>query len=149
MWVDADVITFNPISHEVLNILSPSSGHISYLGREYLDPKKYQTYSECGFMIFNLKNTLNTQFWDRFINIYLSLRVFELDEWHDSYVFDHIRTGLEDENSDHVNADITRFELLPLSNPEHVFAASALGNFMDHKKGNRKISPDHPKCLRD
>ena len=36
------------------------------------------------------------------------------------------------------NFDITRLGVVELNNDNHVFISSVLGQYMDHKKGNRK-----------
>ena len=67
--------------------------------------------------------------------------LFELSEWHDSYIFDHVRKKLEN-NYMLQNINITDFGIIDIESEydDHVFVSSVLGKFMDHKKGNRKDS---------
>ena len=64
-------------------------------------------------------------------------KLFDEKEWHDSYIFDVVRKNLE--NSEKIkNINISNMGLVDVLNENHVFVASVLGKFMDHKKGNRK-----------
>ena len=65
--------------------------------------------------------------------------LFQEKEWHDSYIFDVVRKKLEKEKN-LKNFDITNLGLVKLNNDNHVFISSVLGKFMDHKKGDRKLS---------
>jgi hypothetical protein len=61
-------------------------------------------------------------------------KIFDLPEWHDSYVWDVIRRQYHKQN-EFYNLNIT------LSKPNlagHPFINSDLGKFMDHLKGARK-----------
>ena len=55
IWLDADTFTHSPVSHEFLNTLVDTDKHLTYLGRE-------NTYSEAGFVIYNLKHKVMHHF---------------------------------------------------------------------------------------
>ena len=67
----------------------PDNIYTCYLGR-------LNMHSECGFMGFNLKHYANREFMEFWLNIFDDDLVFELPEWHDSYVYDVIRQLFED-----------------------------------------------------
>ena len=64
-------------------------------------------------------------------------KLFDEKEWHDSYIFDVVRKNLEI-SANIQNINITDMGLVDIKSEDHVFVASVLGKFMDHKKGNRK-----------
>lgn len=126
VWVDADTITHSDIPHDFLPKafpLDPGIG-IYYLGRT-------QQHSECGWMVFNCLNTHMKTFWKQFVDQYRQDRLFELSEWHDSYVFDHVRTQMEEVGM--INCNIT-----PGYVRGHPFIDSFLGEYMDHMKGPKR-----------
>ena len=61
---------------------------MAYLGRQ-------NTYSECGFLIFNKKHNLIKIFFNDLRNIYLSNDVFYQQQCHDSWIFDLLRVRYE------------------------------------------------------
>ena len=66
--------------------------------------------------------------------------VFNLPQWHDSYVFDCIRTTLEGQTNK------KNISLSPWGKDyDHVFVNSVLGDYMDHMKGPRKYKGATPK----
>lgn len=126
VWIDADTVTHRTVPQDFLNKrfpLDPGVG-IYYLGRT-------QQHSECGWMVFNCKNHHMKAFWKQFVNQYRQDLLFGLEEWHDSYVFDHVRTQME--KSGMVNSNIT-----PGYARGHPFVDSFLGDHMDHLKGPKR-----------
>ena len=126
IWQDADTVTHAPVPEDFLERnfpLDPAVG-IYYLGRS-------QQHSECGWMIFNLLNLHMGEFWESFIEQYNRDLLFELAEWHDSFVFDHVRKKLEAVGM--VNSSIT-----PGYVRGHPFIHSFLGEYMDHLKGPKR-----------
>ncbi|MCV6639299.1 hypothetical protein [Candidatus Albibeggiatoa sp. nov. NOAA] len=119
-WVDADVITHSPIPNDFLTSLLPNQCYVAYLGR----PNKY---SECGFMAFNTMHKSNTLFMEVYRNCYLRLGFYDLAEWHDSFIFDHVMRLIP----------VPAHNLSPNIHEEssHPFINSVLGNYMDHLKG--------------
>lgn len=91
IWLDADVITHKPISHEALKELIPHDQAVSYLGRSDAP------HSECSFMAFNLKcggqhviESMHTK--------YITDAVLELPGWTDCDVFDSVIKGTANKN---------------------------------------------------
>lgn len=127
IWIDADTRTFADIDINFLESFIPESSYTCYLGRK-------GKYTECGFVTYNRRHPLHLEFLNLFKNFYDSDRIFELPEWHDSYVWDFVRKHFE--NQGMTNTNIT--ENLNIKEG-HPFINSPLGQFMDHLKGERKI----------
>ena len=145
IWLDADIKTVKPITNEFLLQLTDRQKYMSYLGRSHVK-KKNVRYSENGFTIFNRKHPLHTLFWEKIQRMYSGGELFELSEWHDSFVFDVVRNLLEKENNCS-NVNISNFGIKDVGNESHVFVASILGDYMDHKKGNRKQKKWSPEFI--
>ena len=128
-WIDADSITFRPISHGFLDRLRPKGVYTSYLGRR-------ARHSECGFMAFDLRHPMNREFMEFWASIYAEDQLFELPEWHDSYVYDVVRRYCEERGM------IASYDLRAgMADDHHPFVNSPLGGYMDHLIGpRRKIS---------
>lgn len=129
VWIDADTVTHSAVPENFFHDNFPLHNNIGiyYLGRT-------QQHSECGWMVFNCLNSHMQDFWQQFADQYQNDRLFELDEWHDSFVFDHVRTKIE-KTTDMVNVNIT-----PGYVKGHPFIDSFLGEYMDHLKGPRRKS---------
>lgn len=135
IWLDADTITHRAVPMDLLRRLPPDDAHIAYLDRSRL---KY--HSECGFVAYNLNHVEVLEFITYFTNLYATDEVFSLKEWHDSWVFDYARARRR-----------VKGWPIPYTDIRHPFNYSELGQYMDHLKGNRKItgvSTDHPKYIR-
>lgn len=120
-WVDADIVTFGKITKEFLDETLPDHTEMSFLARP-------DSYSECGFVGYNLDFARTLDFIDKFSSVYSCGSVFSMHEWHDSYVFDRIRNGM----------GIKGYAIPAETDRGHVFINSILGQYMDHLKGDRK-----------
>lgn len=119
-WIDADVVTFAPVPIELAEQMLPAKYALSCLAR-----KGY--HSECGFVGYNLEHPDTRPFIRAFAETYISHEVFNLPEWHDSYVFDWLR-----------RKRVTPTYEIPHRSKAHPFINSELGRFLDHFKGSRK-----------
>lgn len=119
-WVDSDVTTFDHIPDSLFDITLPSDYALSALVR-----KGY--HSECGYVGYNLEHSATIGFIRAFARLYYSDEVFDLYEWHDSYVFDWLR-----------NKTMISTYSIPHKSKSHPFINSVLGKYMDHFKGKRK-----------
>ena len=122
-WVDADIVTFAPVTISFLDNLLSNDCDTCYLGRSN------GGHSECGFVGYNLDNTVTWSFIDYFAWVYSSSEVFKYKEWHDSYIYDKVR--------EHMKSILTEY-CIPSTGRGHVFINSILGSVMDHLKGDRK-----------
>ena len=120
-WMDADTVCHSPISIEVINKMAGNC-EIGYLGRT-------NKYTECGLYSMDLRSPTVRQFLDKFQWVWDNAEqgIFQMKEWHDSYVFDQIRVQfpLKEYNW---SAGIIEGEGHPLVN-------CAWGAYLDHLKG--------------
>ena len=132
IWMDCDIVTHKKINISKLDKIVSKQSFISYLGREYISG-----YSECGFMVFNLKHKKRKIFFNTLKNIYMSGEIYKENQWHDSYIIDIIRNkvllkkDMINITSIYLNDNIVIDRL-------NVFDNSYLGRFMQHKKGYKK-----------
>ncbi|MFS8182021.1 hypothetical protein ACMG4P_10740 [Pseudovibrio denitrificans] len=126
IWLDADTVTHTQIPEKFLNKIAPKNGQLAaYLNR--------RGYPECGWVGYNLKHPEILNFADRFEQIYLSGEFLTYKENHDSYIFWEIVQEMERTNT-------AKFkELGSKWRSGHIFIRSALGKYIDHLKGDRKI----------
>jgi hypothetical protein len=127
-WIDADVVTFSPIPHTFLDSCLPDDCYTACLKRD-------NSYSECGFVGYNLRHPIHEEFMKAWEELYTSGRLFELSEWHDSYVYDHIRRNFETQGKLRSH-DLSGAH----AGAAHPFVNCDLGRYMDHLKGRRKLS---------
>ena len=145
IWLDSDIKTHKKIPLSFLESLTSENCYLSYLGRNHIK-NKFLQYSECGFLIFNTNHPIHSTFWELMMEMYNGGKLFYEKEWHDSYIFDQVRKKLEKERQVS-NFNISDLGLVNINyeHDDHVFVLSVLGEYMDHKKGNRtdmKWSPE-------
>jgi len=133
IWLDADSKTHSPVTLEFLQRVCPSNHFVSYLGRR----AKY--HSECGWVAYNVRHRDADQFVTDWRNLYMSGSLFDLKEYHDSYVFDVLRKQYQERGTPFYNLSPE----LPGKGPGHPFIASELGTVMDHMKGARRKELGH------
>lgn len=124
-WMDADTVCHSPITKAQIEKFCPSHIDIGYLGRE-------GKYTECGLYSMNLHSTMVQAFLEKFQYVYDNAEdgIFKLDEWHDSFVFDAVRTSMQLREYNW-SKGIVKGEGHPLINSEW-------GAYLDHLKGDRK-----------
>lgn len=127
IWLDADTTTHSPITMDVLSTVCPDTAMISYLGRG----DKY--HSECGWVGYNLSHPYCREFVNDFVGMYTQDSIFQLPEWHDSFVWDQVRKRKVQSLFHNLNVN---WQDKGLSG--HPFINSVLGRYMDHAKGDRK-----------
>ena len=137
IWLDADIKTVKVVNYKFLNSLVKPNHYMSYLGREHVQKESIR-YSETGFMIFDLYHKHHKAFWSLMDEMYKGGKLFNLDEWTDSWVLDHVRKHFE-KSFKLKNINLCDFGLKDVGNESHVFVGSILGDYMDHKKGPRKF----------
>ncbi len=126
-WMDADTICHSPIPLEKIQSFCPPSIDIGYLGRE-------GKYSECGLYSLNLRTDQTRMFLYEFQKMYdrAESGIFQLEEWHDSYVFDAVMKKMPSLKKFNWSSGIIKGEGHPLINSEW-------GAYLDHLKGDRKL----------
>lgn len=125
-WLDADTIAFRDVASKVIEEMIPPYCMTSYLGRANL-------YSECGYVSYNRQHPWTESFVREFASLYRDGVVFGMKEWHDSYVYDVLRTAFENRYGIR-NYNISHDEM----SASHVFINSRIGLYLDHMKGGRK-----------
>lgn len=132
IWIDADSHTHSAVPEAWLSVVCPDSHLISYLGRT----DRY--HSECGWVAYNKRDPLCLPYINDFAGMYERDEIFNLREWHDSYVWDEVRKRYRDQRQ------AKFFNLNPEPDTKglagHPFINSELGRYMDHMKGDRKGS---------
>lgn len=123
IWIDADTVTHSIVSEQFLADRFPSGSQVAWLERHTL-------YPECGFVMYAAQDADVREAVKEFAALYEDGKVFGLQEWHDSWVFEWVvkrhnlrTTSLSGEYGWH----------------SHPFINGPLGSVMDHAKGNRKI----------
>lgn len=124
IWFDSDIVFTKPFSHKFIedNLINKDE-MMSYLGRKL-------KYSETGFLLFNLRHTYVKNYIKKLIYQYDSDKIFTLKEWHDSYVWDHVRIKCENKMSIK-NRNLTKKS----SENHHILVDSILNNYIVHLKG--------------
>ena len=137
VWMDADTFVHNEWSYKQFKKLLPDDKWLTYVGRG----KGSQTWPECGFYGMNLKHPMCVKFLKEFERFYEDADngIFELEEWHDSYVFGHILNQLRkiDNNVLDYSADMYLKEA-KTGGGGHPLINTVLGTWIDHMKGDRK-----------
>jgi len=121
IWLDADTVTKKKIDAEFFDSVLDENCVASYLGRKDWD------HSECGFVAYNMLNG-GKEFLSEFRDRYTSGRVFNLSQWHDSYVFDRIMDRFLDRGYKFKNLSEGISGL-------NVWPETILGSYIDHNKG--------------
>jgi hypothetical protein len=125
IWMDADMVCHSPVTMPILDQFCPLNRDLCYLGR-------VGKYSECGLYAMNLNSKATRNFLIHFQQMYDDAEhgIFSLQEWHDSFVFDAVRSKHPLRTLDW-SANLIKGEGHPLIN-------SGWGAYLDHLKGDRK-----------
>ena len=135
VWMDADTICHSPITLQDLYRMIPADSELCYLGRK-------GKYSECGLYAMNLRSQNVQNFLKEFQRVYDDAEngIFQLDEWHDSFVFDEVRKKFPQMRQLDWAAHL--HDLRPSSGNSsgegHPLINSEWGAWLDHLKGGRK-----------
>ena len=135
VWMDADTICHSPITIQDLHRIIPADSELCYLGRK-------GKYSECGLYSMNLRSPNVQAFLKEFQRVYDQAEqgIFQLAEWHDSFVFDAVRVKFPQMRqldwAAHLN-DI-RPRIGSSQGEGHPLINSEWGAWLDHLKGGRK-----------
>ena len=122
VWIDADVVQVKGYTDGWLQAQMPKEDTLcNYIGRS--------KWPETGWIAYNMRHPRLHQFVDMFEQIYLSNRIFELEQWHDAFVWDYVMTL-----GDFPRHSITR----PHSHKFCSFESTCIGEVFEHRKGKRK-----------
>jgi hypothetical protein len=124
IWLDADVRQLTVISDQDLMTLLPHDDDmITYLGRgDHQHP-------ETGWIAYNFEHTRCREFFDRLKEIYVTGEIFDLAQWHDAWVWNHVceELGVQRKNLCEEPARMGE-----------AFGRSSLQTWYEHRKGPRK-----------
>lgn len=134
IWLDADTVTFDRVPDTFLSEICEGKAMACYLGRR----EKY--HSECGWVAYNCRHPDLHSFMDRWQDLYVTGDIFNLREYHDSFVFDVLRKDFQVLRRTHFH---NLSPELPGKGPGHPFIASRLGLYMDHMKGSKRKALGH------
>lgn len=126
-WVDADTVTHQKIPRTFLLNMLNSNVYTGYLARTM------PTYPECGFVAYRPQHPANHAFLMAWRKLYADDSLFRLDEWHDSFVYEWLRTNYE------AGGWIKSTDIAGGAGGHHPFINGPLGRYMDHFKGDRKV----------
>ena len=127
IWLDSDTEIYDDISEEYLKSFLPKGNFSSFLGRP--------SYSETGFLSFDLSNPHSKYFFETFKEYYDTDAIFDLKGYLDCHVYDATRTTLEKEGK------IKNFDLSPPGLEKNHFN-TVFDGYMLHYKGDRKSKRD-------
>jgi len=124
IWVDADSVFYKPLTVEFIEkYLYEEDKMMTYLGRS--------NYSECGFLLWNLKHKDAKDYFNEMKKMYNEDLIYKEKEQHDSYIWDVVRKKFENERKT-LNKNIGDNDV------GHVQARSVLGTIYDHTKGPKR-----------
>jgi len=124
MGIDADSVFHKPIAADwVKKHIHRDNCMMTYLGRG-------SQYSECGFLGFNMQHPETKNYARAMKEMYDKDKLFNLIEWHDSYIWDHVRKEFEAKGVNNYN--------IGDGGKGHVQARSCLGPIYDHTKGTQR-----------
>jgi hypothetical protein len=125
IWLDADSVTYEPITEELLSQTFNDEADIVYLGRK-------NAYATCSSLIgYNINPGIVEVFMTDYVNYYNSDEVLKLQCFADNYVFDRLRIL-------HEAHGMVTHDLTPNCEGLDAFDLSPLGNHIVHLKGNKK-----------
>jgi len=125
IWIDADTIFKKPLSKNKLNKFIDKDAMMNFFGRK-------KQYSECGFLVFNLKHNKCKDYFKEMKRMYTSNDIYTLKEWHDSYVWDHVRVKFEK------NHNVKTHSISGFKYNDHVLLFTNLYMYFDHLKGTTR-----------
>lgn len=137
VWIDADVETVKPIPDAFFSkLLRDEKSVAMYLGR----PAKVFRTSECGFVAYRAGSEAGRQFLIDFRLNYTTGKVFDMPEWHDSFVFDVLRRAYEEVGC--IFKDLASTYYAAIEDPNfddhgHPWPHTRLGEYLIHNKGPR------------
>jgi hypothetical protein len=135
IWIDADLRCIAPFTKENIEEFLPKKNELlTFLARK-------NSYSECGFLGFNTKHEYFQQYLQSIIDIYVTGKIFSLEQWHDSWIWDYLRIDFE-RKYDVENRNISGEGY----HSTHPFMLSGLQKYFDHLKGpeRKKIGRSLP-----
>ena len=128
LWIDSDSVFHKAIDEDwITKHLYKEDTLMSYAGR-------INYYSETGILLFNLEHPNCYNYINSVRNLYDNDLLYLLKEWHDSYIWDSVRTQYEAKGNRFYNLAQDVHTKVPGG---HILAY-LYGDTIDHMKGKRK-----------
>jgi hypothetical protein len=123
IWLDADVVQTQLFTPESWQAVMPAADHVAtFLNRQPV------MYAETGWIAYNCTHAGTRPFVNALEEIYLSQRIFDIKQWHDAFVWDHVRQQTQ----------TPMRNILSRARTDDPFAHSDLADYFCHHKGPRK-----------
>ena len=139
-WMDADMVCHSPITESFLDEMCPDDQDLCYLGRS-------GKFSECGLYALQLHTKGTVRFLREFERMYNEADngIFTLSEWHDSYVFDDVRTRISPFRELNWSAKLGDLRASPKNSlgEGHPLINSEWGAYLEHLKGDNRKTAGH------
>jgi hypothetical protein len=123
IWLDADTEIYDTVDPAYFLKFLPKGKFVGYVGRD--------TASETGFLMFDMKHPEAKNFFDRYEWYYNSDAIYNLEQYHDGFVFDVVRKEFE------IDRRIFSHSVSPPGVTKQHFNA-AFDGYMMHYKGEGK-----------
>jgi hypothetical protein len=135
VWLDADCVTFNPISADYLRSLIPAGCYMAMFKRTGMA-------TETGFWVMDCSHPEHQAFLETWRSWYDGNHFKDLPEWHDCYTLDATVRLFERKGLIKTHSLSGEFE-----KDMHPICKVELGKYIDHCKGKRKIDGRSPENL--
>ena len=135
VWCDADVVATKDIPYSFLESLVEE-------GKLWSRVNRPDVYPECGFMIWDNENEWCDRYFQLMQWLYNEGALFQLDEWHDSYVWWAAEQYVTKEANKSIGVDLGD------GSRRHPFVTGVLGQYLDHLKGDRKDKGFSPERIK-
>jgi hypothetical protein len=122
IWIDGDTAFHAPVDQDFIEGLMPRDCAVAWLDR-------VGNYPECGFYALNLRHAALPKIIATWRALYETGQVFDLAEWHDSFVFQQVVEA--------VGAPVHSLSG-DARTTSHPAINGPLGAILDHLKGGRK-----------
>jgi hypothetical protein len=126
VWLDGDLVTKSPVTHEFLTSIMPEDVCATYLGR------RWWAHTEAGFLAYNL-NQGGALLLDDMRRFYTTDKLKTLYQQHDCSVFDYCRQSMEHHGARFLDLG-EDFKGPGLD----VMANSVLAPYLHHNKGPKR-----------
>jgi len=125
IWLDADVVQTQAWTPEAWQAVMPSADHVA----TFLNRLPFM-YAETGWIAYNTQHAGTRPFINALEEIYLSQRIFDIEQWHDAFVWDHVRQATHTPMQN----------ILRTPRTDDPFGHSDLAGHFRHHKGPRKAT---------
>ena len=144
LWIDADCVFNNVPNRNFYNLIK------SNIKNNMLGFMRRPTYSECGFMIFNLKHKYLSEYYKDVSNIWLSNEIYYTQQNHDSFIMDLIRERLEKKYKTILHVDIASYgkdKGIVMQNMQILELTQFIYYFYHHKGPRKFLTLDEKKLV--